>query len=349
MNVLVTGGGGFLGTRIVQMLLGRGEMVRVLGRNEYRHLLSLGAECIKGDIRNFSDVSNACLGMDAVIHVAAKAGVWGNRKDYFEINIKGTANVIQACLEHKIRALVYTSSPSVVIAEEDIVNGDESLPYARRFLAFYPASKAEAEEMVLKADGWEMVKETPAIDGGDIPDSTIINLRTCAIRPHLIWGPGDANLIPRIVAAAKDGKLRKIGNGKNVVDITYVDNAAIAHLLALDELLGNACNGGKAYFVGDEKPVVLWDWINQLLARLNVASVKKGISYFWGRKLGVMMELLYYLLPLKGEPPLTRFVACQFAHSHSFSHKNALRDFGYKPIVDNEEGMRLLLQSLQER
>jgi len=350
MTVLVTGGGGFLGSRIVEMLLERGDCVRTFGRRRYPELEKLGADCFVGDVRDGDAVRAACQGADLVFHAAALAGVWGARRDFCEINIRGTANVIQACLENKVTRLVYTSSPSVAIGEDDIENGDETLPYPKRYLAPYPATKATAEKMVLEADGWEMVVEgpPPAGQGSAIPSSTIRELHTCALRPHLIWGPRDPHLIPRLVKAARAGKLRRVGDGSNKVDVTYIDNAARAHLQAADELAGQGRTAGNAYFIGDAEPVVLWDWINELLRRLDIPPVERGVPYGVGRRVGAVLELVHTVLPRLGEPRLTRFVALQLAKSHYFSHAKAAADFGYAPEVDNETGMARLLEWLRE-
>ncbi len=349
MNVLVTGGGGFLGRRVAEMLLQRGDQVRVLGRHRYENMVALGADSIVGDVRNPEAATEAARGADAVVHCAALAGVWGARRDFFEINVKGTANVIHACLENKITALVHTSSPSVAIGEEDIEGGDETLAYPKRYLAHYPASKAEAEKMVLDADGWEMVVEPEPAPGapGSTADSVIHRLRTCALRPHLIWGPRDTHLIPRVVDAARAGTLRRVGDGSNKVDVTYIDNAAHAHVLALDDLRGEGRAAGRAYFIGDAEPVVLWQWLNELLARVGIAPIRRGVSYRAGRCVGAVLELIHTLFPALGEPRMTRFVATQLAKSHYFSHARAEHDFGYNPIVGNAEGLDRLTAWLQ--
>ena len=344
MNALVTGGGGFLGSRIVEMLLERGDHVRILGRHHYEALDRLGADSQIGDIRDTASVVAAATGADIVFHVAALADVWGPRREFYEINVKGSANVIRACLDNKISCLVHTSSPSVAIGEADIEGGDETLPYPQAYLADYPASKAVAEKMVLEANSWEM-----SVEGAQSNPSgcEVRQLRTCALRPHLIWGPGDRHLIPRLVQTARAGKLCRVGNGTNKVDITYIDNAAHAHLQAADELAGKGRNAGKAYFIGDDEPVVLWQWINELLERVDIPPVRRSMPYAAGRCLASMLELMHHLLPCLGEPRLTRFVATQLAKSHYFSHARAQADFGYQTLVDNETGMTRLVEWLK--
>ena len=344
-RVLVTGGGGFLGRRIVEMLLARGDGVRVFCRGSYPDLAATGAELVSGDLRNDRAVADACAGMDAVCHVAAVAGVWGRRLDFHHINVRGTANVLGGCLREKVSALVYTSSPSVVIGNRDIVDGDESLPYPAKYLADYPATKALAERMVLDANGWEMVSNTPE----PLPDpGGVRRLKTCAIRPHLIYGPGDPHLVPRLLAAARAGRLKQVGKGDNLVDITYIDNAAQAHVQALDELLGTARCAGRAYFVGDAAPVRLWEWIGRLLGELGLPPVRGAVSFRLAYALGAALEVLHRLVPRLGEPRMTRFVAAQFAHSHCFSHRRAKDDFGYEPRISPEQAWRGLVKWCKE-
>ncbi len=339
-HVLVTGGGGFLGRRMVEMLRERGDVVRIFCRGAYPDLEADGVEVVQGDLRNEREVTEACQDIDAVCHVAAKAGIWGSREEFHQVNVRGTANVLAGCLTKKVPALLFTSSPSVAIGDQDIVLGDESLPYPEHYLADYPATKAVAERMVLEADGWEMVSNDflpLPVPGG------VRRLRTCAIRPHLIYGPRDPHLIPRLLEAAASGRLRQVGSGKNLVDITYVDNAAQAHLQALDELLGEARCGGKAYFVGDADAVNLWDWIRHLLSEAGFPPPKSPIPFRAAYLAGAVLEGIHRLFPRLGEPPMTRFVALQFARSHSFSHRRAQEDFGYVPRVSGEEAWKNLV------
>ena len=349
MNACVTGGGGFLGSRIVEMLVERGDSVRVLGRHRYSNLADIGVDCVVGDLRDAEAVCAACAGAEAVYHVAALTDMWGDKRDFFEVNVKGTANVIHGCLTNKVCALVYTSTPSVAIGDAGVEHGDERLPYLRHYLAHYPASKAVAEKMVLEANGWEMACDDlpPPAQERATRDIAVPVLRTCALRPHLIWGPRDRHLIPRVLEMARAGRLVRVGDGSNKVDITYIDNAARAHLQAADELLGEGRAAGNAYFLGDREPVVLWDWISNLLERAGEPPVSKSVSYKSARRLAAILEVLHRLIPRLGEPRLTRFVVTQLAQSHYFSHAKAGNDFGYEPIVDSETGMMRLLDWLK--
>lgn len=339
MKALVTGGSGFLGRHIVAALLRRGWSVRVMGRHHYPDLERQGVECVEGDICSAEAVEAACRGMDVVFHTAGITGIWGRKEDFFEINSHGTEHVVFGCLWNGVRRLVYTSSPSVVFAGRDIHGGDESLPYPERYLAHYPASKAKAEKMVLGLNG----KETgpPATENRE-------RILTCAIRPHLLWGPGDRNLVPRVIWFAETRPLRRVGSGRNLVDLTYVENAAEAHILAAERLVPGNPVAGRAFFIGDQEPVVLWDWIDDLLGRLGLPPVKPGLPYPLAVGAGALLEMIHTLFPRLGEPALTRFLATQLGTSHYFDHSQAVRMLGYKPVVDRDTGMERLVAWVRE-
>ncbi len=319
MKALVTGGGGFLGSRICELLRRRGDDVFALGRRSYPHLDSIGVQTIQADIRDIGVVGQACKGMDAVFHTAALATLWGPRQTFWEINVDGTCNVIGACIRHHVSKLIFTSTPSVVFGREPLCGVDESQPYPAHYAAYYPESKAKAEQMVLDANG---------------PD-----LCTVALRPHLIFGPQDPHLIPRVIARARAGKLRQVGDGANLVDVTYVDNAAQAHLLACDALRPGASCAGKAYFISQGEPVALWPWLNHLLSRLGIPAIRRSVSFQTAYRMGAIMELIHASLRLKSEPKMTRFLALQLAHSHYFNLSAAQRDLGYHPLVSTEEAV----------
>ena len=333
MRVLVTGGGGFLGRRISEMLLARGDRVRVFGRRQQPEMVAAGAECVGGDIRQAEAVAAAARGCDAVIHTAAMAGVWGSRQLFFETNVTGTEHVIHACLQNAIGRLVFTSSGSVVFGRRAIEQGDESLPYPRHYLAAYPESKAEAEKKVLAANGLP-------IGGGRF-------LLTCSLRPHLIWGPGDPHLLPRIVARAKAGRFSQLGRGTNRLDLTYIDNAAAAHVQAVNALQPAAWVAGNAYFIGDAEPVAIWSWMRELLARLGLPPIRCRVPFAMAYATALKLELLHRVFPSLGEPSLTRFVVLQLTRSHWFSHARATQDFGYRPAVDNATGLARAVEWLQ--
>lgn len=329
MRVLVTGGGGFLGGCIAKRLHRRGDRVSVLGRGKYSHLDS-GIESIQCDVRDRQGIAAALKDRDAVFHAAAVPGVWGDRQKYYSVNVEGTRNVIDGCREHGVGKLIFTSSPSVVFGGSDLENVNESVPYPESYLCHYPETKAIAERMVLDANG---------ADG----------LFTVCLRPHLIWGAGDPHLTPRILDRAKKGRLVRVGDGKNLVDVIHVENAASAHVQACDALGPGSPAAGQRYFISDGRPVNLWDWINNLLTALDQPPVNKSMSCKAAWVLGAFLEKVYGALRIEREPPMTRFVAEQLAASHYFDISKAREDFGYAPVISQEQGMDEMIKSLSEK
>jgi nucleoside-diphosphate-sugar epimerase len=332
MHALVTGGGGFLGRYIVEHLVARGDSVRSFGRGAYPKLEALGVEVVRGDIADTAAVRRACEGVDCIFHAAARPGVGVRRADYQRTNLRGTINIILACRGLHTPRLVYTSSPSVTFAGEDQQGVDETGPQAAEWLdrhgAHYSYTKAVAETTVL------------APINGRIT-------RACALRPHLIWGPRDNQLIPRLIDRARRGQLRRVGDGTNLVDICYVENAAAAHLAAADALADpNSPANGKAYYISQGEPVNCWQWIDEVLTLAGLPPVSKSMSFKTAWRLGAVCEAAYRLLRLRGEPPMTRFLAAQLAKSHWYDISAARRDFGYEPKVSTAEGMRRLAEWL---
>ncbi len=319
-GALVTGGGGFLGRAIVERLIARGVRVRNFSRDSYPELIALGVESFQGDLTDAAALRRAATGCDIVFHVAAKAGVWGDETSYFRPNVIGTQNVIDACRDTGVSRLVYTSSPSVVFTGHDMEGVDESVPYAARYHAPYPRTKALAEQMVLAAN-----------------DS---NFSTVALRPHLIWGPRDNHLVPRIIARAKS--LRRIGPRDPLVDCTYIDNAADAHLLAAERLVPGSPVAGKAYFISNGEPRGLWTLVNGILAAAKLPPVTRRIPKPIALAVASLMEATYRTLRIQSEPRLTRFLVEELTVSHYFDISAARRDFGYEPKIRIDEGLQLL-------
>lgn len=327
MKALVTGGGGFLGNAIVRRLIDRGYEVRSLNRGDYPGLVGLGVEQIRGDLADAEVVHRATTDCDVVFHVAAKAAMWGPYRDFFNTNVVGTENIVSACRRCGVPKLVYTSTPSVVHGGADIEGADESLPYPARYHAHYPRTKAEAERMVIAANS--------------------AGLATVALRPHLIWGPGDPHLVPQIVSRARQGVLRFVGDGSNKVDSVFLDNAVDAHLLASDRLApGSAC-AGCVYFISNGEPLPLADLVNRILAAADIPPVDRAVPPWLAYAAGALMEGAYGLFRLSGEPRMTRMIARHLATAHWYDITAARQDLGYEPRVSIDEGMTRLRAWLQ--
>jgi nucleoside-diphosphate-sugar epimerase len=332
MRVLVTGGGGFLGGAIVRRQGQRGDSVRSFSRGRYPELDARDVEQVQGDLADAGAVARAVRGCELVFHVAARAGISGRYDHFYRANVTGTENVIAACRAHKVDRLVYTSSPSVVFDGKDMEGVDESVPYPLTHDAHYPATKALAERAVLMANG-------PA-------------LATVALRPHLIWGPGDNHLVPRILARGRSGRLRRIGRADKRIDSIYVDNAADAHLLAADRLRPGSPIAGRAYFLSNGEPLPTRELINRILACGGVAPVTRSVPVWLAVTAGAVCEFAYAKLRPDVEPPMTRFLARELATAHWFDISAARRELGFNPAVSIDEGLRRLeafLKSAESR
>ncbi|HEV8511317.1 MAG TPA: NAD-dependent epimerase/dehydratase family protein [Gemmatimonadales bacterium] len=325
MRAVVTGGAGFLGSHIVALLRARGDDVRVVARQN-------GTAChtITADVRDAAALERAFQHADVVYHVAGKVGFWGPWEEFWSINVEGTRTVLAAARHCGVPRLVYTSTPSVVGYAGDIENGGQDLPYPSHHENAYAASKCAGERLVLEANGR--------------------GIATVALRPHVIIGPGDRRMLPAVVRRAARGQLRIIGDGSNKIDITDVDNAAWAHLDAADALTDDrAPCAGKAYFITNGQPVVLWDWLNELLAALDLPAVTRSLPFPAARLAGLLIEAAWTVFPARGEPPLTRALATVLARSHWYDIAPARRDLGYRVRVSMEEATQRTIRWLAEQ
>ena len=327
MKVLVTGGGGFLGGAICRQLHSRGDEVIAYQRSAAEELGKLGITVVQGDITDAGGLLKASKDVDAIIHTAAKAGLSVNYEDYFGPNVSGTENVLKACRSNNIRKLVFTSSPSVTHSDGDIEGGDESLPYPKTYNSPYPETKALSEQQVMAAN---------------CPD-----LHTVALRPHLIWGPGDSHLLPKLLEKAKHGKLKLPGPEK-LIDTIYIDNAARAHLLALDKLETHPETvGGKAYFISNDEPLPQGRIIEGLLEAAGITVEIQAISPRLAIAAGAVLETGWKLFGLKSDPPLTRWSAEHLSTAHWYDISAAKRDLGYTAEISIEEGLKRLAGEYQ--
>jgi 2-alkyl-3-oxoalkanoate reductase len=322
--VFITGASGFIGGKLAGHFLGEGREVRVLARRPLPELERRGAKIVAGDLHDEAALHLGAAGAVTVFHVAGRVGVWGPADEFVRVNVDGTRNVISACLTAGVPRLVYTSSPSVVYNGGDLAGVDETATLCATAPCAYPTSKAAAERLVTEADSR--------------------NLATVSLRPHLVWGPGDKNVIPRVLRLAQQGRLKIVGDGRNRIDCTAIENVVDAHVLAeraLEKSGGEI--GGRAYFITNGEPVVLWDWINELLRGLGRPPITKRVPLGVAYAAGAVLEAVWRLARRRDDPPMTRFVAKELATDHWFRIDAARRDLGYVPRVSMAEGTARLL------
>ena len=314
MRMLVTGGTGFVGSALCRRLRAIGHDVIALAR---RPAPSLAAEGIRTVVHDLTapatPLAGILAGVECVFHTAAHVKMWGPEEAFRAGNIGATGNVIAACREAGVPRLVFTSSPSVVASRSGLRGVDESQPYSAHFAAFYPATKAAAEQSVLAANG--------------------PGLRTIALRPHLIFGPGDTNLVPTILARARAGRLVQVGDGSNLVDLTFIEDCVTAHVLAAEALDERPTAGGRAYFISQGTPVPLWAWIGRVLELHGVAPVRRRIPARVALTLATMAEGVWRTCRFASDPPLTRFLAEEMSTDHYFDLTAARRELGYVPSL----------------
>lgn len=322
MEILITGGIGFLGWHTAAAYLRHGHRVRLLGRDfaPARKLVARGADPVEADLRDHAAVARACQGVEAVVHAGALSSPWGARRDFFAINVEGTRSVVAGCRAAGVRRLIYVSSPSVVFDGRDHRNATEAMPYPRRFASVYSETKKLGEDIV----------------------RSVTDLETVIMRPKAIFGPGDRALLPRLVDAARQGRLPQIGDGRNLVDLTYVENVADALLLAL----GAHAVVGNIYTITNGEHVLLWPAIRLILQRLQIRHVPRRVPLSlalvaaWGLELRARIT--------GREPLLTRYSAAILARTQTYDITAARRDMGYVPRVSVGDGITRTLAVLAQ-
>ena len=322
MRVLVTGGSSLIGAGVAAALVARGDDVTVQQRSRSAALAQLDVRQELGDIRDPDVVQTAADGCDAIVHLAAKVGVVGEWEEYRSINVDGTRNVIAAAQRRGIGRVVHVSSPSVAHGGEPIIGGGADEPMLGRRHAWYPESKAMAEIDALRAASDE--------------------LGVVAIRPHLVWGPGDTQLVGRIVERAAAGRLALVGGGRALVDTTYIDNAVDGVVAALDSVVPGAPCSGRAYVVSNGEPRTIRELVEGICRAAGVPFEPRSVSLRVGRSVGAAVERIWPLLRRDDEPPLTQFLAEQLGTAHWFDPRPARDDLGWTPSVSIDDGLARL-------
>ena len=323
--VLITGGTGFIGSALARVALSRGWRVRLMGRDFSRvqEVLTAGAVPLRCDLRDREGVLAACAGVDTVFHVGALSSAWGARAEFHDINVGGTQNVLAGCREHGVKRLVHVSSPSVLFEGRDQRNVRDDAPYPARFTSVYSETKKLAENRVNAAlnEGW---------------------LTGIILRPKAVFGPGDTSILPRLIAVARAGRLPRIGNGKNVVELTYVDNVVDALLLAA-EVQGEAL--GKTLTITNQEEMPLWELIARMLTGLGIPWQPKALPLPLALMVASLMELR--ARRTGKEPLLTRYSVQLLACTQTYDTEPARRLLGYTPSITLEEGIARTIRAYQ--
>jgi nucleoside-diphosphate-sugar epimerase len=315
VRILVTGATSLLARRTAEALLVRGDQVVTM----QRHASLVACEQVLADVRDADAVHRAVHGCDAVIHAAAKVGVVGSWDDYRTVNVDGTANVMAAARFHGLSRVVYVSTPSVAHSGQSLVGAGAEPPVTGRRGAWYAESKAQAERLAIGA-------------GSDA-------LPVVAIRPHLVWGPGDTQLVGRIVERARAGRLALVGDGAALIDTTYVDGAASALIAALDAAVPGATCVGRAYVIANGEPRPIRDLVMGICRAAGLDVTPRRVPLRVAVTAGAVVERIWALRATEDEPPLTRFLAEQLGTAHWFDPRPARDDLGWTPPVSIDDGL----------
>ncbi len=323
MKVLVTGATSLIGTHLVDALVGRGDDVRTFQRTPPAEGDRSGVAHVAGDVSDADAVDAAVSGCDAVVHLAAKVGIVGERESFVAVNVDGTRHVVDAAARRRLERVVHVSSPSVAHDGRPIIGGgaDPALTSISNG-GWYPETKAIAEPLAL--------------------DAASEHMGVVAVRPHLVWGPGDTQLVGRIVERARAGRLALVGGGTALVDTTYIDNAATSLVAALDAVQPGARCSGRAYVIANGEPRPIRELVLGICAAAGVEAQPKDVPFAVATRIGGVIDRLWPRLGRDDEPPLTRFLAEQLGTAHWFDPRPAATDLGWQPTVSIDEGLERL-------
>jgi nucleoside-diphosphate-sugar epimerase len=328
MRILLTGATGFLGRAVARRLVDAGHNVAALVRETDAELAGIGVDQREGDITSLDAVVAAVTGCEAVVHCAARVDAFARIDEYYDVNVRGTDHVLAACEIADVPKLVFTSCAGVVIDHADLNGVNETQRLPERAPTAYLASKALAERHVLAANGPRFA--------------------SIALRPHLLWGPGDAVWLPRLATLAKAGRLRLFGEPGKKIDHCYIDNAADAHLAALERLEPGNAIAGKAYFITQGEPGSVEGFINGLLRAAGYPVEMRRLSGTLARALATTAAARRTFIG--ADPLLTPDALALLSQAMWFNIASARRDLGYSPRVGTAEGLaRLSAHLARER
>jgi nucleoside-diphosphate-sugar epimerase len=316
VRVFVTGGSGFIGGRLIERLVRDGRQVRALARSDAaaERVAALGAEPVRGDIGDRASLTGAAAGCEGAFHLAAYLGEWGPWEHFERGNVAGTRNALAACAEAGVRRFVHCGTEAALMAGEPLVQVDETAPLRPDSRAPYPATKAKAEQAVRDAsrEGFE----------------------TVVVRPRFVWGKGDTTLLPGMIETVEAGKWAWVGGGRNVTDTAHVDNVVEGLLLAAER-----GRPGESYFVTDGEPVIFREFVTALLETQGVEPPDRGLPAWTAAPMASVCEAAWKLLPLKGDPPMTRFRSWLLTQECTIDISKARDELGYAPLVSHEQGL----------
>lgn len=321
-TAFVTGGSGFIGGRLVRRLVADGTEVRALARSERsaEAVSELGAEPVRGEVGDVEAVRAGATGCEVAFHLAAHVADWGPIEEFERVNVGGTQVVLEACRAAGVRRFVHCGTEAAILAGEPLHQADESAPLRPDSPAPYSATKARAEALVREA--------------GDEGFETVV------VRPRFVWGAGDTTLLPEIAAAAEAGRWAWIDGGKHRTSITHVDNVVEGLLLGAER-----GRSGEAYFVTDGEDVVFREFISKLLRARGIDPPDRAIPGWLATGIARGGEAAWRLLPLPGDPPLTRFALWAASQECTLDISKARAELGYRPIRSREEGLAELAGS----
>lgn len=326
MKIIITGATGFLGNHLVKAFIQQGHEVISIGRNpsKGRKLQEIGSyfyQTSLENIENNKEVASIFKNTDVIVHSAAFSSPWGKKEEFAQSNIIGTQKILELAIKYKVKRFIHISTPSLYFKFKDEINISESTPLSPPFASLYTESKYEAEKLVDAAHQKN-------------------GLFTITLRPRGIFGPGDDALLPRLIKVAGSKGLPTIGNGQNIIDLTYVSN--VVHAVEKSILAPELCNGQK-YNITNDESIHLWTFLNELLHKLQIKPSKVKIPYFVAYYYAFILEFIHTYF-INGEPKLTRYTVGLLSKNQTLNIEKAKIELGYTPKVSMKEATVQVLE-----